>query len=74
MYIAIGSRFQIKQVLPKPASFADHFHRNEILNAVSAELNGGTKTGLAHCQRDSVLYFSQLDLALTGRKLAGTVR
>jgi ubiquinone/menaquinone biosynthesis C-methylase UbiE len=44
-------------------------HREEILRATRAELNGGPKTGLSPYEEDSVLYFKQLDLSILGRKL-----
>jgi hypothetical protein len=51
-------------------SIAEKNHREEILGAVKTELSGGTKTGLAPHEKDSVLYFRQLDLAIVGRKSA----
>jgi len=50
-------------------SLTEKEHRQRILRAVSAELSGGPKTGLAPYEQDSVLYFKQLDLAIVGRKL-----
>jgi hypothetical protein len=50
-------------------SLAEKEHREEILRAVRAELNGGPKTGLAPYEEDSVLCFKQLDLSILGRKL-----
>jgi ubiquinone/menaquinone biosynthesis C-methylase UbiE len=50
-------------------SLAEKEHREEILRAVRAELNGGPKTGLSPCEQDSVLCFKQLDLSILGRKL-----
>ena len=44
--------------------------REEILRAVSAELDGGPKTGLSPREEDSVLVFRQVDLAIVGRKLS----
>ena len=55
-------------------SLTEKEHREEILRAVSAELSGGPKTGLAPYEQDSVLYFKQLDLAIIGHKLPYTVR
>jgi hypothetical protein len=43
-------------------------HREEILQALNEELNGGARTGLAPYTRDSVLYFRQRDAAIVGRK------
>jgi SAM-dependent methyltransferase len=43
--------------------------RAEILRAVAEELRGGTKTGLAAYERDSVLCFRQRDASVVGRKL-----
>jgi ubiquinone/menaquinone biosynthesis C-methylase UbiE len=43
--------------------------REEILRALNGELEGGSPTGLAPHVRDSVLYFSQRDAAVVGRKL-----
>jgi hypothetical protein len=42
--------------------------REEILHALSEELNGRAKTGLAPYMRDSVLYFEQRDAAIVGRR------
>ena len=50
-------------------SLAERVHREEILRATHAELNGGSKTGLSPYEEDSALYFKQLDLAILGRKL-----
>ncbi len=50
-------------------SLTDKEHRKEILRATSDELSGGSKTGLAPYERDSVLCFRQRDLAIVGRKL-----
>ena len=50
-------------------SLAERVHREEILRATHAELNGGSKTGLSPYEEDSVLYFKQLDLSILGRKL-----
>jgi ubiquinone/menaquinone biosynthesis C-methylase UbiE len=55
-------------------SLTEKEHREEILRAVSAELSGGPKTGLAAYERDSVLYFKQVDLAIVGRKRPFSVR
>ncbi len=44
-------------------------NRAEILGALSAELEGGTPTGLAPRQRDSILYFRQRDASIVGRKI-----
>ena len=43
-------------------------HREEILHAVHAELDGGPKTGLGAYEQDSVLCFNQLGLSIVGRK------
>jgi ubiquinone/menaquinone biosynthesis C-methylase UbiE len=43
-------------------------HREAILLALREELKGGTKTGMAPAERDSVLYFRQRDAAIVGRK------
>jgi len=43
-------------------------HRDAILLALKEELKGGTKTGMAPVERDSVLYFRQRDAAIVGRK------
>jgi len=48
-------------------SLTEKSHREEILQAVSAELAGGPKTGLAPYERDSLLCFRQRDLAIVGR-------
>ncbi len=50
-------------------SLTEKEHREEILRAVRAELNGGPKTGLSPYEEDSVLCFKQLDLSILGRKL-----
>jgi hypothetical protein len=50
-------------------SLTEKEHREEILRAVRAELNGGPKTGLSPYEADSVLCFKQLDLSILGRKL-----
>jgi ubiquinone/menaquinone biosynthesis C-methylase UbiE len=42
--------------------------REEILEAVHAELRGGPKTGLAPFEHDSELCFKQRDLAVLGRR------
>ncbi len=44
-------------------------HREEILHALSQELSGRERTGLAPYTRDSVLYFRQRDAAVVARKL-----
>ncbi len=49
-------------------SLTEKEHREEILGALAEELNGGTTTGLAPVERDSVLYFRQQDIAVVGRK------
>ena len=51
-------------------SLTEKRDREEIHRAVSAELNGGPKTGLAPYERDSVVYFRQRDLSVLGRKPA----
>lgn len=43
-------------------------NRAAILGALSAEMEGGPKTGLAPRERGSVLYFRQRDSAIVGRK------
>ena len=43
--------------------------RAEILQALTEELRGGAKTGLAPYERDSALYFRQRDASVVGRKL-----
>jgi SAM-dependent methyltransferase len=43
-------------------------HREAVFHAVHVELNGGPKTGLGACEKDGVLCFSQLGLAVIGRK------
>ena len=50
-------------------SLTEKEHREQILRAVHAELNGGLETGLSPYEEDSVLYFKQLDLSILGRKL-----
>jgi SAM-dependent methyltransferase len=50
-------------------SLTEKARRDEILRAVSAELDGGPKTGLAPREQDSVLLFTQIDLSFVGRKL-----
>lgn len=55
-------------------SLTEKEHREKILHAVSAELSGGSKTGLCPFEKDSVLYFKQLDLAIVGRKPGDTSR
>jgi ubiquinone/menaquinone biosynthesis C-methylase UbiE len=45
-------------------------HREKILEAVKAELDGGRRTGLSPYERGSTLCFTQRDLAIVGRKLA----
>jgi hypothetical protein len=50
-------------------SLTEKERREEILRATSDELSGGSKTGLAPYERDSVLCFRQRDLAIVGRKL-----
>ena len=50
-------------------SLTEKEHREEILRAVRAELNGGPKTGLFTYEEDSDLRFKQLDLSILGRKL-----
>ena len=49
-------------------SITEKNHREEVLGAVKTELSGGTKTGLTPHEKDSVLFFRQLDLAIVGRK------
>lgn len=49
-------------------SLTEKKHREQILRAVDAELNGGPATGLSPYQQDSVLHFKQRDLAIVGRK------
>ena len=44
-------------------------NREEILRALNEELQGGVRTGLAPHVRDSVLFFTQRDAAIVGRKL-----
>jgi ubiquinone/menaquinone biosynthesis C-methylase UbiE len=43
-------------------------HREAILLALREELKGGTTTGMAPVERDSILYFRQRDAAIVGRK------
>ena len=50
-------------------SLAERQHREQILRAARAELNGGPKTGLSPYEENSVLCFKQLDLSILGRKL-----
>ncbi len=45
-------------------------NREEILRVLNEELQGGAPTGLAPYVRDSVLYFTQRDAAVVGRKLS----
>jgi ubiquinone/menaquinone biosynthesis C-methylase UbiE len=49
-------------------SLTEKEHREEILRALSAELGGGPKTGLAPYEQGSVFCFKQRDLAIVGRK------
>jgi ubiquinone/menaquinone biosynthesis C-methylase UbiE len=49
-------------------SLTENRHREKLIQAVNTELDGGTKTGLAPYQTDSVLYFRQVDLAIVGCK------
>jgi hypothetical protein len=49
-------------------SLTEKPHREEILRAVSAELNGGPKTGLSPYEENSVLCFNQLGLSVVGCK------
>ena len=49
-------------------SLTEKQHREEILRAVHAELDGGPKTGLGAYEEDSVLCFNQLGLSIVGRK------
>jgi ubiquinone/menaquinone biosynthesis C-methylase UbiE len=51
-------------------SLTEKAHREEILRAVRAELDGGPKTGLDAYEQDSVLCFNQLGLAVVGHKPA----
>ena len=51
-------------------SLTEKEHREQLLQAVNTELSGGPKTGLSPYERNSVLYFKQLDLAIVGCKLA----
>ena len=51
-------------------SLTERVHRDEILQAVSAELGGGPATGLSPYERASTLCFTQRDLAIVGQKLA----
>ena len=53
-------------------SLTERAHREEILHAVTDELEGGPQTGLSPYKRDSILYFMQRDLAIVGRKLASS--
>ncbi len=43
--------------------------RQKILRAVEAEMGGGPKTGLEPYRRDSLLCFTQRDLAIVGQRL-----
>jgi len=45
-------------------------HREKILDAVKAELDGGPQTGLSPYELGSTLCFTQRDLAIVGRKSA----
>ncbi len=49
-------------------SLTEEERRQEILRAVKAELGGGSKTGLEPHQRNSLLCFTQRDLAIVGQK------
>jgi ubiquinone/menaquinone biosynthesis C-methylase UbiE len=49
-------------------SLTEKQHREEILRAMRAELDGGPKTGLGTYELDSVLCFNQLGLSIVGRK------
>ncbi len=49
-------------------SLTENAHREKLLQAVNTELEGGIKTGLAPYQKNSVLYFRQVDLAIVGCK------
>jgi ubiquinone/menaquinone biosynthesis C-methylase UbiE len=49
-------------------SLTEKKRREEIVNAVKAELAGGAKTGLAPWEEDSALCFQQVDLSIVGRK------
>jgi ubiquinone/menaquinone biosynthesis C-methylase UbiE len=49
-------------------SLTEDRHREAILLALKDELKGGTKTGMAPVERDSLLYFRQRDAAIVGRK------
>jgi ubiquinone/menaquinone biosynthesis C-methylase UbiE len=51
-------------------SLTEDRHREEILRAVQAELDGDSETGLAPYERSSVLCFRQRDLSIVGRRLA----
>ncbi len=53
-------------------SLTEEEPRQEILRAVKAEMGGGPRTGLEPYQRDSLLCFTQRDLAIVGQKRAGT--
>lgn len=49
-------------------SLTQDVHRKQLLGAVTAELDGGPKTGLSPYEQDSVLFFRQLDLSIVGCK------
>jgi ubiquinone/menaquinone biosynthesis C-methylase UbiE len=49
-------------------SLTEKKHREKILRAVRAELDGGPKTGLGAYEENSVLCFNQLGLSIVGRK------
>jgi len=49
-------------------SLTESRHRESLLRAVGDELKGLARTGLSPYERDSVLYFTQRDAALVGRK------
>ena len=51
-------------------SLTEKQHRAQILGALADELNGGTITGMSPLERDSVLYFTQQDISVVGRKKA----
>jgi SAM-dependent methyltransferase len=50
-------------------SLTERKHREEILRAARAELNGGPMTGLSPYEENAILCFKQLDLSILGRKL-----
>jgi ubiquinone/menaquinone biosynthesis C-methylase UbiE len=50
-------------------SLTEEKSRDEILRALTEEMAGGARTGLAPHTRDSVLYFRQRDAAIVGRKI-----